>query len=88
MPNVPGADSSDSERAGSTAASETAPDVFTSNPALALQEKATWSYAGGVKAQALAITHVASMGSPIPRRIKSPAVDVPTVRLVEKVVRN
>jgi hypothetical protein len=88
MPNVPGADSLDLGPAGSMASSETEPDVFTSNPALALQEKATWSYASGVKAHPLAVTHVASMGSPIPRRIKSPAVELPAVRLVEKVVRN
>jgi hypothetical protein len=89
MPTVPAADSSDAGRNGSTASSESEPDVFTNNPALALQERPTWSYAGSVvQAQRLSVTRIASIGSPVPRRIKSPVVELPGVRLVENVARN
>jgi hypothetical protein len=88
MPTVPAADSSDAGRNGSTASSESEPDVFTNNPALALQERPTWSYAGSVvQAQRLSVTRIASIGSPVPRRIKSPVVELPGVRLVENVAR-
>jgi hypothetical protein len=88
MPNVPGADAAEAAPSGTTASSQGEPDVFTSNPALALQERPTWSYSGSVpKGQAATAVRLASIGSPVPHRIKSPVVESP-VRLVENVVRN
>jgi hypothetical protein len=88
MPNVPGAAGDDEGRSGSTASGERPSDFFTNNPALALQEQPTWSYSGSVsKAHRQAAARVASIGSPVPRRIKSPALE-PAVRLVQNDVRN
>jgi hypothetical protein len=88
MPNVPGAAADDEARSGSMASGARESDVFANNPALALQEQPTWSYSGSVsKAQRPAATRVASVGSPVPRRIKSPVLE-PAVRVVQNVVRN
>ena len=88
MPNVPGAAGDDEGRSGSMASGERQSDFFTNNPALALQEQSTWSYSGSVsKAQRQAAARVASIGGPVPRRIKSPALE-PAVRLVQNDVRN
>jgi hypothetical protein len=88
MPTVPGADL-DAGNSGSMASGESEPDVFTSNPALALQEQPTWSYTGSVvKAQRQPAVRIALVGNPVPRRIKSPVVELPAVRVVQNVVRN
>ena len=88
MPNVPGAAGDDEGRSGSMASGDRASDVFANNPALALQEQPTWSYSGSIsKSQRAAATRVASIGSPVPRRIKSPVLE-PAVQVVQNVVRN
>jgi len=88
MPNVPGTTGDDEARSGSMASGGRESDVFTNNPALALQEQPTWSYSGSVsKAQRPAAARVASIGSPVPRRIKSPVLE-PAVRVVQNIVRN
>jgi len=88
MPNVPGTTGDDEAQSGSMASGGRETDVFTNNPALALQEQPTWSYSGSVsKAQPPVATRVASIGSPVPRRIKSSVLE-PAVRVVQNVVRN
>lgn len=89
MPKIPGAGALDAGRAGNTALNESEPDVFTNNPALALQDRATWSYSGSLaRAQDETVTRVALIGNPVPRRLKSPVVESPAVRMVENLARN
>jgi hypothetical protein len=83
--NGPDADASDGGENRSMASNAALDAELTNNPALHLQEQATWSYTG---IERPAVAQIASTASPIPRRVKSPMIEWAPATVVAKVVRN